>query len=257
MLQVLSPLKGFAIEASDGRVGTVADFLFDDSTWKVRWIVVDCGTWLSDRKVLIHPSAITFQALEEERLQVNLTKAQVEGSPELAHDEPVSQQMEGRLYTYYGWDPYWGGSLMGTLPGAMSSPMMSPPYFENFAPPKTAPDVDMIEKGDPHLRSFVEMIGYHLHAMDGEIGHFENFVIDGAGWSVAYFIVDTSNWWFGKRVLMSPIAAKTINWFERQIDLDVTREQVKDSPPWDPLKAFDEVYSQQLHRHYGWPGSGL
>ena len=55
MLQVISPLKGFAIEATDGRLGTVVDFLFDDASWKLRWLVVDCGTWLEGRKVLIHP----------------------------------------------------------------------------------------------------------------------------------------------------------------------------------------------------------
>jgi PRC-barrel domain protein len=59
MLQVISPLKGFAIEASDGRIGTVVDCLFDDASWKVRWLVIDCGTWLTARKVLIHPSAIS------------------------------------------------------------------------------------------------------------------------------------------------------------------------------------------------------
>ena len=59
MLQVISPLKGFAIEASDGRIGTVVDYLFDDASWKVRWLVIDCGTWLTGRKVLIHPSAIS------------------------------------------------------------------------------------------------------------------------------------------------------------------------------------------------------
>ncbi len=59
MLQVISPPKGFSIEASDGRIGTVVDFLFDDASWKVRCLVIDCGTWLGGRKALIHPSAIS------------------------------------------------------------------------------------------------------------------------------------------------------------------------------------------------------
>ena len=102
MLHVLSPLKGFSIEASDGRIGTVVDFLFDDAYWNVRWLVIDCGTWLSGRRVLIHPSAILREDLEEGSFDVALTKAQVVGSPELAEDQPVSQQMETQLYSYYG-----------------------------------------------------------------------------------------------------------------------------------------------------------
>ncbi len=91
MLQVISPLKGFTIEASDGTIGTVCDFLFDDASWKVRWLVIDCGTWLRGRKVLIHPSAISREDLEQLQFVVALTKAQVEGSPELAEDKPVSR----------------------------------------------------------------------------------------------------------------------------------------------------------------------
>ena len=129
MMHVISALKGYAIEASDGRMGTVADVLFDDSSWRVRWLVVDCGSWLTGRKVLIHPSAISRTDLEQQRFLVSLTKAQVEMSPELAEDQPVSQQMENQLYTYYGWDPHWGGPYLSETPGAIASPFMAPPYF--------------------------------------------------------------------------------------------------------------------------------
>jgi hypothetical protein len=98
-------------------------------------------------------------------------------------------------------------------------------------------------------------MGYHIHATDGEIGHVENFLFDDDDWSLHYFIVDTSNWWFGKRVLISPRAVKGIDWSDRQVQLDVSRGQVQSSPPWDPLVAFDEIYAKRLHTHYGWPGS--
>jgi hypothetical protein len=65
MLRLVSRLSGYTIEASDGDIGTFNDFLFDDVTWKVRWLVVDTGHWLSGRKVLIHPSAIG--AVDDER----------------------------------------------------------------------------------------------------------------------------------------------------------------------------------------------
>src|SRR5271165_2998803 len=158
MLQVISPLKGFAIEASDGAIGTVCDFLFHDASWKVRWLVIECGTWLRGRKVLIHPSAISREDLEQLQFVVALTKAQVEGSPELAEDQPVSQQMESELYSYYGWDPLWGGANLSAIPGAMASPLMGPPYM-GLGP------IDEAEAGgegptlrgaDPHLRSVVE-----------------------------------------------------------------------------------------------------
>jgi hypothetical protein len=257
MMRVISALKGYAIEASDGRMGTVADFLFDDASWRVRWLVVDCGTWLTGRKVLIHPSAISRADLEQQRFHVALTKAQVEKSPELAEDQPVSQQMESQLYTYYGWDPLWGGPYLSETPGAIAWPYMAPPYFGlGLSASEPHGKGASLRGADPHVRSVEEVTGYHIHAVDGEIGHIENFMIDDADWSIHYFIVDTRNWWFGKRVLISPLAVKSIDWFDRGVELDVSREQVKASPPWDPLDAFTQIYAKRLHRHYGWPGSG-
>jgi hypothetical protein len=186
---------------------------------------------------------------------VTLTKAQVEKSPKLADDQPVSQQMENRLYTYYGWDPLWGGPYLSETPGAIAWPYMAPPYFGLGLNTDEAHGKRVLHGSDPHVRSVNEIAGYHIHAVDGEIGHIENLMIDDADWSIHYFIVDTRNWWFGKRVLISPLAVKSIEWFDRRVKLDVSREQIKSSPPWDPLVAFTQVYAKRLHQHYGWPGS--
>ncbi len=255
-MQIISPLNGFAIEASDGWIGTVVDFLFDDTTWKVRWFVVECGSWLAGRKALIHPSAISRTDLDQQHFVVALTKAQIEASPELLQDQPVSQQMENQLYTYYGWDPLWGGPDLAAIPGAMASPLMAPPYL-GLGPTGEAEahgDGLTLQTADPRLRSVAEVTGYRVHAVDGEIGHIENLMIDNTDWSVRYLIVDTRNWWFGKHVLISPIAVKSVDWFDRHVELNVPREKVRASPPWDPLDAFSQLYAKQLHRHYGWPG---
>jgi hypothetical protein len=244
---VISALKGFAIETSDGPIGTVVDFLFDDSVWKVRWLVVECGSWLKSRRVLIHPSAISYMDLDDQRIEVPLTRSQVRESPTWLSDQPVSRQMENNLYDYYGWDPLWGGS------GAIASPLMAPPYLglsEN-----ADVEIRLRDSGDPHLRSYLEIVGYHIHAIDGGIGHIENFMLDDSDWSLEYFIVDTSNWWLGAHVLIAPSAVTEIEWSDRLVRLNVSREQVKTSPIWDPLVAFNSVYAQRLHRHYGWPGS--
>ena len=84
MLQVISPLKGFAIEASDGRIGTVVDYLFDDASWKVRWLVIDCGTWLTGRKVLIHPSAISREDLEAAAIRCCADESPGRRKPQIA-----------------------------------------------------------------------------------------------------------------------------------------------------------------------------
>jgi sporulation protein YlmC with PRC-barrel domain len=254
MLLAISALKGYAIEASDGKIGTVSDFLFDDRTWKMRWLVVDTGTWLTGRKVLLHPSSMRPADYVQRNLPVALTTTQIQGSPDILQDEPVSRQMESNLYGYYGWDPYWSGNFIG--PGAMSSALAPPRYYGDAAV-READDVQSrLDDADPHLRSIAAVMGYHIRATDGQIGHVENLLVDDTGWGIRYLVVDTSNWWLGKHVLVSPYAVQDISWSDHQIRLDVARDQVKASPPWDPSDLIDESYERRLHTHYNWPGYG-
>ncbi len=264
MLQVVSNLKGFTIEAKDGSLGTVSDFLFDDTTWKMRWVVVDTGRWLTGRKVLIHPSSISHADYERRELSVTLTKAQVEGSPDISNDRPVSRQMQSDLYGYYGWDPYWGGGMYGAglyADGLYGGGLGVLPYGRpgSLRPGARRDDAHgdlALDDGDPHLRSAAEVTGYHIHARDGTIGHVEDLLVDSTGWGIRYLIVDTKNWWFGKHVLISPYAVEGIDWSAHHIRLDIDRDKVKASPPWDPIDEINEAYEQRLHSHYDWPGYG-
>jgi len=279
MLKALASLKGFDLHATDGSLGTVSDFLFDDSIWKVRWMVVDTGNWLPGRKVLIHPSAVISAEHEARTLNVELTKAQVEGSPAILKDRPVSQQMQNSLYGYYGWNPLWGGGMYGAglygagLYGAgmyggmagIAAPVSAPAYFGAVAVLERERgeadhgddrDLTTLDRGDPHLRSTVEVTGYHVHTTDGAIGHVEDFLIDNESWGVRYLVVDTSNWWFGQHVLISPQAVENVNWAERHVRLDMSKERVKSSPPWDPTEANNGEHEQRLRDHYGWPSYG-
>ena len=253
MLFVLKVLKGFAVAASDGKIGTVNDFLFDDQSWKLRWLVVDTGSWLPGRKVLVHASAIGDPDPVRQQLPVSLTKAQVESGPDLFEHQPVSRQMEAHLYDYYGWDPSWGGSAFG----AIASPFSLPPLIGEGPQPAEVGAAGEADHGenDPHLRSAEELEGYHIQASDGEIGHLESLVADHANWDIRYLRVEAGNWWSGgPHVLIAPFAVKEIDWADRHIHLDITREQVKTSPPCDSIDMVDEAYEHMLHGHYGWPG---
>ena len=227
MLAAISALTDYSVDASDGRFGTVKDFLFDDRNWRIRWVVVNAGTWLTGRKVLVHPSAIQQADHDRETIVAALTKAHVESSP----------------------GNYFAG-------GALAAPSDAPPLFSTAAIPRPHRTTFEADPGDPHLRSCAEVTGYHIHASDGEIGHVDNFLVDDASWDIRYFIVDTRNWWPGQLVLLSPCAVREITWPDQHIWLDVDRGRVKASPPWDPFKMIDEAYRHGLHRHYGWPRYG-
>ena len=249
MLKLASAFKGYSIEASDGEIGTVADFLFDDRNWLTRWLVVDTGKWLTGRKVLLHPAALGKADHERRELPVALTKAQIQGSPELSAHEPVSMQMEHLLYDYYGWQPMSIESAFGANP--IASKYSAPPLFV-FAP--VAETAIRPDACNPHLRSLEAITGYHIIGSDGEIGKAEDMLIDDAGWGVPYLVVDAGNWWSGKHVLMSRHTVREISWADRQIRVEVALHQVKASPPWTVLGDVDPDYEKDLHDHYNWPG---
>jgi hypothetical protein len=253
MLVTVSALKRYTMRAVDGKIGIVSDMLFDDSIWLVRWLVADAVEWLTGHKVLIHPSAIDGRDDRRHELSVNLTKAEVRASPSILQDRPVSQQMEFDLCNHHGLDRGRGGNTAGA--GVLTQAFRSLSDLGRTAALDAA-DAGQVGKGDPHLRSFGAVRCSQIRAEDGAIGHVEDFLVDDVTWAVHYFIVDTRDWWLGKRVLISPHAVRNISWPDRLIHLSVNVDQVRSSPPWRPADVVDKAYQERLHDHYTWPGYG-
>jgi hypothetical protein len=134
----------------------------------------------------------------------------------------------------------------GYAPAAMvAAPSLGSAHHERHIANSPAND------GDPCLRSAEAITGYHIHARDGEIGHVVDFLVEDADWSIHYLVVDTKNWWPGKKVLISPRSAHEIDWTEKLVNLDVNRKTIKDSPSYDPAATIDRAYEKQFHAHYG------
>ena len=242
MLWNASAIKGYAVEASDGRLGVVSDFLFEDVGWMVRWLVVDTGNWLSSRKVLLPLSALGQLDSAMHHFPVKLTMQQVKDSPDIDTERPVSRQMEADVYDYYSWNPYWSG---GYIPGGYIP--IAPPT------PSGSKSVDTrLKEGNPHLRSSEAVTGYHIHATDGEIGHVDDFLVDDADWSISYIVVNTGNWWPGTKVLISPRSVREIAWALGLMNLDVDRQKVKNSPVYHSSMTIDGAYEERHRTHYGW-----
>jgi hypothetical protein len=242
MLRSTKELRGYSIRAVDGDIGKVHELYFDDFAWMVRYLVVDTGNWLAGRKVLLQPGVLGQPDWENQALPVQLTKEQVEHSPAISTDQPVSRQMEANLHTYYGWTPYWQTGLLAPGMRIATSEMMV----------RSGEDTEE-GKGDPNLRSTREVIGYHIQARDGEIGHVEDLIVDDRLWTIHYLVIDTRNWLPGRKVLVAPAWAEQVSWAERKVHLDLSRETVKDSPEYDPSMPVNRAYEFRLYDYYGRP----
>jgi hypothetical protein len=259
MLRRMNDLEGYTIRATDGLIGKVTDFYFDDQAWVLRYLVVDTGTWLSSRKVLISPIAVGQTSWTERTLSVAITKQQVKDSPDFDTDKPVSRQYEMEFFGYYGYYPYyWGSSgLWGAspypatlVPGGGQAGTLVEPHTVEADRERVAREADQHSNDDPHLRSGNAVMKYHIEATDGGIGHVEGLLLDEDTWAIRYLIVDTSNWWLGHQVLIAPLWVQRINWTERTISVDLTREAVKTAPPYSSAGILDRHEETDLHNHY-------
>jgi len=269
MLRSVNDLKGFEIVATDGEIGNVEQFYFDDERWAVRYIVVNTGSWLSGRQVLISPFSVMHVDRENNKLHVTLTKSQVEKSPEIDTHKPVSRQMEAAHSDYYGYPYYWGSPFLwgaGEYPvlglqrsaAATATPAVHPIGKGGAITGRQAADETVAEMhviaGDVHLRSTQEVSSYHIAATDGEIGHVEDFILEDDSWTIRYLAIDTRNWLPGKKVIVSPRWISLIDWAQGKVHVNLSCAEVKQSPEYDHSKLISREYETQLHHHYRQPG---
>lgn len=241
MLPSTKELDGFEIAARDGNVGRVRDVYFDDERWVIRHLVVSTGGWLAGREVLISPHSVERLDRGNRRIEVNLTKEQIEQAPGVDTQLPVSRQQETAYYDYYGYPYYWTG---GGLWGAAAHPL---PIAAGLPPEDAARNAaanrNRAGRGtaDPHLRSSAEVTGYHAQASDGSAGHIDELLFDESSWAIRYAVVDTRSWWPGGQVLVDSQAIEAVDWNRREVRLSLSRKDVKSTPPYRPNRGREDL----------------
>lgn len=241
MLRSIRAMQGTTLQATDGPVGWVDHLLFDDTQWTIRYLVANAGNWLFGRRVLLSPYAVEVVDWDENNIRLNLTRQQIEDSPPLATDQPVSRQFETDYTNYYQYPTYWGN--IGSF--GMGTPLAT---VDPVPPVSTS---DPIPSGDPHLRSTEEVIGYSIGAHDDELGHVSDFIFDDETWIIRYMVVATRNWLPGKKVLVSPGWISEVSWLENSVIVDLDKETIKNGPEYDPDALLDREFEATLYQHYG------
>lgn len=255
MLRQAKDILGSPLEATDGEIGKVKDLFFDDDTWLVRYLVIDTGGWLNRREVLIAPVSLTGIDPVNRTVMTKLSRAQVEGSPPADSDMPISRVYERRLHNYYGWPYYWAGAPFGG-PGLYVYPPAGdlgiyPGIYGKVDANETALEREArkelenaIASADPHLCSCRSVLTYRVQAVDGEIGHLHDLLVDDGSWRFAYFVVDTRNWLPSRRVVVDLGTFDHFDWTEELVILDLDRETLKKSPLYDEDLLGAEPFSR-------------
>jgi hypothetical protein len=230
MIRSIKQMCGDKLGASDGEIGHVKDFYFDDQHWAVRYLVADTGSWIPGRQVLLSPHALRDFAKGGKVLRVSLTREQIEKSPAIEEHKPVSRQYEEEYYKYYGWPYYWQGDELWGMSGF---PILAE-ESKRFPPESAIKSAVKAQGGDVHLRSAQAVIGYQIQTGDEISAHVTDFLMDDETWVICHLVVNTGNRFSGKKVLISPSQVDRISWDESKVFVNLTKEAVVRTPAYEP-----------------------
>jgi hypothetical protein len=202
---VLNALVGSPIIATNGETGRIRNFLFDDQSWNVRYLVVDVGNWLKRHDVVIPVTALEQPDWANKTFRAHLTKKQLEDSPDVDAERPVSRQQEIAMAEYFGPFACWVDREFGlsSIPTGASYPVHT--------------------SEDLHLRCSSHMLGYQVWATDGDFGTLEGFVMDEASWHLAYLDVKSGDWLQSRSVLAPTGWVRSVSWPDFRVYLDHTK----------------------------------
>jgi hypothetical protein len=203
MLATVEDLTRYEVHARDGGLGRLCDLSFDDQTWQVRYLILDTRSWLG-RRVLMHPLGVRRCDHDRRLVELMVTREQVENSPPVDADQPLTWRLAERYYRYFRWPTYW-------VPGGFG-----------FKP----------DRDDPRLRRGREVAGLKLEGRDGRLGRVEDALVDTSLWSVRFLVVGARDLWSKKQVLIAPGSAERIEWDEKLVHIDQDRDGLRRGPAW-------------------------
>jgi hypothetical protein len=244
MFKHLRDLEGFRLAATDGEIGHVTDLYFEDNDWAVRYLVVATGNWLFGKKVLISPNAVEQVKWDDECVKVALTIEQVRDSPDIDTDRPISRQQEAEYHLYYNFPPYWGGVALW---GRYDQPGAETTDDDTAA---TEQDRKYGAKWDSHLRSAKEVRGYRVEAIDGLVGHLDNFLMETETWAIRYLVVNTGGRLKKHEILFTPKLVDQVKWAEATVNVNASRQLMETAPEYTQSDEIDRTYEESLFTHY-------
>jgi len=201
MFRTFKALANASVMASDGLVGRVSTFLFDDQSWNVLYLAIELKAWLERREVVVSISQVEHVDWEKKVVRVRLSKTQVRNSPGIDSARPVNRQQEIALRNYFGWPARWG-----QVAGEFSLP--------SFAAGREYP----VQGSDnPHLRSTEALEGYDVWDRAGNIGRLWNFVVDDPSWHISFLEVKAGDWLHSRFVLVSTAQVELVSWAKYRV----------------------------------------
>lgn len=236
MKRSVKNLLDYKFETEDRMEGAIKDFILDDIKWIIRYLEVSFGSLFKNQKVLVPRVFLEEPDWENHKFPVKLKKDTISRCPSIEEHETVSRAYEAKLSDYYGLRYYW---MYGyAVPGVAT-----------FPPHKIDPPEKSIKEKDLNinLRSFKEIEGYHICAIDKKIGHIEDIIVDDKNWQIVYVAVDTSNWLpWSKKVVIPVNKLEEVSYTGREVTIKMNSEAIMNAPDYDQTLPFESEFENDV-----------
>lgn len=241
-LQRTAQLIGFTVNGIDGDVGSIADILFDDESWRIRYLAVRSGGWLDQRTVLVAPHTLVSADVDARVIHVPLSQEQIRHSQTLDTDPPLYRQheLQRRAETPPLWTTY-GGMYE---PSMLSYASLTYDAWEHER--QSLQEADF----DPHLRSAQTIQSYRVESATGELGHVVDLILDDEDWMLRYVVIETGQWFAKQRVLVPTRQVDEISWERRTLVTELSQEQLAASPAYTEALLGEPGFEARLLSHY-------
>lgn len=249
MLDKYSKLIDFEVFAQDEKLGEIHDIYFQDNVWKVKYAVVESGDWLLGERFIIATEALHKPNWEEKQITTDISKEDIKSRPEIDFAKPVSREKLSELHQHYQWSQFMpsGAQIYGPYP------IVSP--TADIAQRKELREET--EEGEANLRSAEEVTGYEVECEDDCIGSVKDFFVDEKDWVIRYLLIDIGRWISNREVIVSPDWVSEIEWLDGEIEVNLTKEQIENSPEYNPSEPLTREYETALYDFYHQPGYWL
>ncbi len=228
MLRSATKIIGHRLHAADGEIGRSVDFLLEEQSWALSYLVVEAGRWLEGQRILISTLALSKSEWTSRRLVMEGTRQQVKTAPRLDQGGPVSRQHELELSRHYGWSAP-GPTPLEALP---LEAMLFDASAAEGAPP--LPEMLAAPMSEGHLKSVKDLLGFSLEASDGTVGHVDDVIVDDDTWTLPYLVVDSRNWLSGRKVLVPTEWVGRIDRQDHRVEVLMSANNVEEEPEYDP-----------------------
>lgn len=245
-------LKGFHLQAQDGEIGKMKDILIDDHQWGGRWMVADTGDWLPGRKVLLSPISFEEPDTDAKCIPVRMTQKEIEESPPLEEDAPVSLQYEKTFYDQFYWPYYWIG-------GGLWANETEPIYLD---PDRNQEEIDTELESDPEhqqhvLRSADELKNYQVTSSrtfdEDVLGTVTDLVIDTRTWAVPYLILQNRSLMPSKKILVPQDRVVQTDWHKHNIQLNLEENVFGIAPGLEDTECISPEMEERALAFFGTP----